>query len=217
MAGLPVTTGSTDGTGSAARFNYPAGITPGTNGNYYFADVANHTIRRITLAGVVTTIAGLAGTSGTNDGTGDAARFNYPNGAGVDNGGNVYVADSGNHTIRKITPAGVVTTLRRQGGGCGTNNATGNAARFNSPARVAVDGDSNIYVADTANHAIRKITPAGVVTTLAGLAGTSGTNDGPVVWPDSTSLSAWQWMAAPTCGSPTLAITLFAKSRPPER
>lgn len=178
FAGSPATTGSTDGAGSAARFNYPAGITTGTNGNYYFADVANHTIRRITLAGEVNTIAGLAGTSGTNDGTGDGARFNYPNGAGVDNGGNVYVADSGNHTIRKITPAGVVTTFAGRAGVAGTNNATGNAARFNSPARVAVDGDSNIYVADSANHAIRKISSAGAVTTLAGLAGTFGTNDG---------------------------------------
>src|SRR5207302_11263104 len=112
---------------------------------------------------VVTTLAGLAGSSGTNDGTGSAARFNNPYGVGVDSVGNVYVADSGNDTIRKVTPAGVVTTLAGSAGNPGSANGVGSNARFNSPFGVAVDTAGNVYVADTANT-IRKVTSAGVVT-----------------------------------------------------
>ena len=90
----------------------------------------------------------------------------------MDSAGNVYVADTFNHTIRKITPAGVVSTLAGLAGSIGTANGTGSAARFNYPEGVAVDSAGNLYVADTDNHTIRKITPAGVVSTLAGLAGT---------------------------------------------
>jgi hypothetical protein len=178
LAGSAGPPGSADGTSTAARFNHPAGITTGTSGNFYLADEDNHTIRSITPAGAVITLAGMAGTFGTNNGTGNEARFRSPNGAAVDEGGNVYVADSGNHTIRKITPAGVVTTLAGSAGKAGTNDGTGAAARFNNPTRVAVDGVGNVYVSDSINHAIRIVTPAGAVTTLAGLAGTSGTNDG---------------------------------------
>jgi sugar lactone lactonase YvrE len=178
LAGSASAPGSANGTGSTARFDFPAGVSIDRSGNLFLADVGNHTIRSVTSAGVVTTLAGLAGSSGTNNGTGNQARFNFPNGAAVDNDGNVYVADSGNHTIRKITAAGVVTTLAGSAGKAGTNNGTGAAARFNTPARVAVDGGGNVYVADSANHAIRIVTPAGAVTTLAGLPGSSGTNDG---------------------------------------
>lgn len=178
LAGSHSAAGSADGTGSTARFNYPAAITIGTNGYLYLADVGNHTIRKITPAGVVTTLAGLAGTSGANNGSGNAARFNFPQGAVADKAGNVYVADSSNNTIRKITPAGAVSTLAGSAGKAGTNNGTGAAARFNNPCQLAVDGGGNVYVADVDNHAIRIVTPAGAVTTLAGLAGTSGTNDG---------------------------------------
>src|SRR5216117_3006362 len=103
--------GSADGTGSAARFYYPDGVATDSSGNVYVADTFNHTIRQITPAGVVTTLAGLAGSSGSADGTGSAARFFYPEGMATDSSGNVYVADFDNSTIRKITPAGVVTTL----------------------------------------------------------------------------------------------------------
>ncbi len=112
FAGLPSGAGSVDGTGGSARFNHPSSLTVDASGNIYVADTNNDTIRKITSAGAVTTFAGSAGSVGAADGTGSAARFSSLNGAAVDTSGNVYVADTNNHTIRKITPGGVVTTLR---------------------------------------------------------------------------------------------------------
>ncbi|MCH1463187.1 MAG: hypothetical protein L7U46_04820, partial [Candidatus Nanopelagicales bacterium] len=170
--------GSADGTGADARFNSPPGVAVDGGGNVYVADYNNHTIRKITPAGVVTTLAGTAGSSGSADGTGADARFYYPWGVAVDGDGNVYVADENNHAIRKITPAGVVTTLAGTAESSGSTDGTGADARFNRPHGVAVDGDGNVYVADGVNHTIRKITPAGVVTTLAGAARQNGFSDG---------------------------------------
>jgi len=178
FAGLAGAQGSADGTGSAARFRYTYGVATDNGGNVYVADSANNTIRKITPTGVVTTLAGLANSDGSTDGTGSAARFNYPYGVATDNGGSVYVADSFNNTVRKITPAGVVTTVAGLAGSSGSTDGTGSAARFNSPLGIATDGSGNVYVADSINYTVRKITPAGVVTTLAGLAGSSGNTDG---------------------------------------
>jgi D-alanyl-D-alanine dipeptidase len=178
MAGMAGTAGSADGTGNAARFYYPAAVTIDSTGNFYVADQWNCNIRKITPAGVVTTLAGLAGSWGTNDGTGSEARFDYPRGVATDSAGNVYVADADNYTIRKITPVGVVSTLAGLAGSAGSADGAGSAARFSNPTSVATDSSGNIYVADASNHTIRKITPAGVVATLAGLAASSGTNDG---------------------------------------
>lgn len=160
--------GSADGTGSAARFNFPHSVAVDGAGNVYVADNGNNTIRKITPEGVVTTLAGSAGSTGSTDGAGSAALFDNPLGVAVDGVGNVYVADSGNNTVRKITPAGVVTTIAGTAGTHGLIDGTGGAARFYFPTGVAVDGAGNVYVADTLfNNAIRKITPAGVVTTIA--------------------------------------------------
>jgi Dockerin type I domain/NHL repeat len=178
LAGLATVSGSADGTGSAARFNYPAGVATDSGGNVYVADTSNNTIRKITPAGVVTTMSGSAGFSGSADGTGSAARFFNPFGVATDSSGNVYVADRDNHTIRKITPAGAVTTLTGLAGSSGSADGTGSAARFNFPQGVATDSSGNVYVADEFNHTIRKITPAAAVTTLAGLAGSTGSADG---------------------------------------
>ena len=179
LAGTPsLLGGSVDGTGAAARFNQPTGVAVDAAGNVYVADYSAHTIRKITSSGEVTTFAGDRTTPGTSDGTGTAAKFNFPRGVAVDAAGNVYVADHQSHTIRKITSAGVVTTIAGTAQLTGSTNATGAAARFLYPSGVAVDTSGNIFVADYGNHTIRKITSAGVVTTIAGTAGSSGTTDG---------------------------------------
>ena len=171
--------GSADGTGSAARFANPWGVAADTSGNLYVADTDNHTIRKITTAGVVTTFAGLPGVSGSMDGTGSGARFYQPQGMAVDCAGNVYVADTGNYTIRKITSAGAVTTLAGAPGISGSTDATGGSARFYEPEGIAVNSTGTlIYVADTWNHTIRQVTSGGAVSTFAGSAGNSGTNNG---------------------------------------
>ncbi|MEO6741649.1 MAG: HYR domain-containing protein [Chthoniobacteraceae bacterium] len=178
LAGSAGFSGSTDGTGGGARFNTPYGIAVDSSGTAYVTDTTNSTIRKITSAGVVTTLAGSAGANGTSDGTGSAARFFYPVGLGVDSGGNVYVADDRNCAVRKITAAGVVTTLAGDLGIQGTADGTGSVAKFRFPKGLALDSAANIYVADNGNHTIRKVTPAGVVSTLAGSAGLSGSTDG---------------------------------------
>lgn len=157
----------------ASGFSRPKGVAVDSNGNVYVSDSVNNTIKKITAAGVVTTLAGTEGVSGYADGTGAAARFDIPKGIAVDSNGTVYVSDSYNHTIRKITSTGVVTTLAGVSpaqviGGRGYADGIGSAARFNEPAGLDVDSNGNVYVADYRNFKIRKITAAGVVSTLAG-------------------------------------------------
>jgi len=171
-------TGSTDGKGRNARFNLPLGIAVDCSGNVYVADTLNNTIRKITCSGEVTTFAGMAGSSGSADGKGRAARFSNPRGLAVDRAGNVYVADAGNCTIRKIAPNRVVTTLAGTAGVIGWADGEGGTAQFCSPCSVAVDSEGNVYVADTGTHTIRSIDPDGVVTTIAGTPFVFGSTDG---------------------------------------
>ena len=176
FAGLAGVNGSLDGSAAAARFANPADVAVDAAGILYVADAANHTVRKVTPAGAVTTLAGVAGVSGSTDGTG-VAQFNHPTGVAVDTAGNVYVADTNNNEVRKVTASGAVTTLAGLAGATGSADGSGSAARFNGPSGIAADGAGNLYVADTLNHTIRRITPGGVVTTLAGTAGTSGLAD----------------------------------------
>jgi len=181
LAGRLGVSGSTDATGTAASFNYPSNIAADTTGVLYVTDSSNHTIRKIALDGAVTTLAGLAGTSGSTDSTGASARFNTPAGIAIDSAGNLYVADTNNHTIRKITSLGVVTTLAGSAGLSGTTNGAGTAARFYHPAGIAIDTNGTLYVADSDNHIIRKLIGNGAtvtVSTLAGQAGIPGFSDG---------------------------------------
>lgn len=158
--------GDWDGTGQFASFSYPRGIVADANANLYVADSGNHSIRKVTPGGVVTTFVG-GGTSGLTDATGIAAKFKTPTGIAIDANGNLYVADTFNHAIRKVTPAGVVTTLAGNGAS-GFADGTGNAVRFNRPKGMSIDANGNLYVADSYNNRIRKITPTGVVTTVLG-------------------------------------------------
>jgi hypothetical protein len=156
------------------------GIAVDRSTNIYVND-GNAIIVKIPPTGAAITLAGLAGTTGTNDGTGSAARFNHPWGLATDLAGNVYVADSGNNTIRRITPQGAVTTLAgvaKVAGGFDGTNGTSSVGLFNGPRGLAVDQATNVYVADYNNHTIRRVTPAGVVTTVAGVLNLSGTADG---------------------------------------
>jgi DNA-binding beta-propeller fold protein YncE len=179
LAGSPGHLGSADGAGSDARFNQPFGVAIDRGGNVYVADSENSSIRKITPEGEVTTFAGTSGQRGGTDGTGSAARFYVPKGVSTDGIGNIYVADTGNSTIRKITPEGVVSTVAGSPSfPPGSSNGMASLARFNHPYGLAVDAGANVYVADTVNNTIRKVTPEGIVTTLAGTPGQQGFADG---------------------------------------
>jgi DNA-binding beta-propeller fold protein YncE len=220
-----VYSGYLDGTGTAAQFNSPYGVAVDSGGNVYVADSANFVIRKITSGGVVTTLAGHAGVSGTADGTGTAAQFgsirgiasdgsgnlyvtdttygtvrkvviasgsvstfvpasaglSQPIGVAVDtSSGNVYIADSGNYVVRKVTSGGSVSILAGSVGNSGGTDGTGSGARFSYPTGVGVGSGGNVYVADFQGNTVRKITSAGAVTTFAGVFGDSGVVDGPV-------------------------------------
>jgi len=187
IAGLAGSSGSSDGTNSTARFYFPGGIAVDRAGTLYVADIFNHTIRKIAMFGsnqVVSTVVGLAGVAGFADGTNSEARFDHPNGVAVDPGGNLFVADHYNQTIRKISPDGtnwVVTTLAGLVDHRNHNDGTNSDARFYSPTDITVGEDGRLYVTDTANFTIREVSPLGtnwVVTTPVGLALNYGFLDG---------------------------------------
>jgi sugar lactone lactonase YvrE len=184
-----------DGLGSAAKFDNPRGIAVDVSGNVYVADTLDSTIRKITPAGRVSTLAGTAGKDGHEDGQGTAARFDMPSGLAIDSSGNIYVADTWNNTIRKITPDGLVTTLAGVAGLGGRDykgglDGPGSKATFKTPSGVAVDSGGNVYVADEGDNLIRKISPEGVVNTLAGSTGNDGNIHGPFRGPDSVAVDS---------------------------
>ncbi|MCG3148489.1 MAG: hypothetical protein PCFJNLEI_01933 [Verrucomicrobiae bacterium] len=178
LAGQPGSTGSVDGVGSSAQFNYPRGVALDQFGNIFVADSDNHTIRRVTSDGVVTTIAGSVGIPGTTDGTGSDARFNVPEGMAFDSNGNLYVTDFASHTIRMVTTNGVVTTVAGIPGSPGTTDGPASTAQFFNPSSLAFDSAGNLFIADRSNSKIRKLTPGGEVTTFAGSPQGPGYADG---------------------------------------
>ena len=177
-----------DGSGAAARFVWPHGITIDAAGNLYVTDV--FTVRKITPAGQVTTLAGDVGVHGTTDGSGAAARFMSLYGIVRDAAGNLYVTDR--YTVRKITPAGRVTTFAGKARAPGSADGIGASARFGGPGGITIDPRGNLYVTDVRNDTIRKITPAGKVTTIAGKTGVTGTADG------RAAAARFNWLAGIT-------------------
>lgn len=198
LAGIS-SVGDSDGTGSTARFFGPRDATVDAGGNLYVVDTLNHTIRKVTPGGLVTTFAGLAGVQGTADGRGSAVRFNHPRGITSDLTGNLYVTDTENFTIRKITPQGDVTTIAGLAGNRGFIDGTGSSARFTHPKNIIVDGTGDLIVSDDNGYSlneigqvifdqqailgdnIRKITPSGTVSTLrnnASIHGLGGYGEG---------------------------------------
>jgi sugar lactone lactonase YvrE len=190
----PFNHGTRDGYGNLALFSNPVGLVADNVGNIFVADTGNHTIRKISPFGpawIVTTIAGdITQTNssggvlpGSNDGTNIVARFKNPNGITIDSAGNLYVADTGNYTVRKIAPVGtnwVTTTLAGSPGQSGSASGTNSTARFNGAAAIAVDGAGNLFVADGDNSQVRKVSPIGTNWAVTTIGGGSfwGTNDG---------------------------------------
>lgn len=173
LAGSLQRAGSQDGIGTQAQFNGLRGVAQDGAGIIYVADTDNHTIRRIDPSGAVSTLAGAAGQPGSADGTGAAARFAQPRAVAVGASGDVYVADTGNHVIRKISSAGVVTTVAGSAGQPGAIDGPGSAARFTSPRGLALDAAGSLFVAD-ASGAVRKVAADGTVTSFAGKLGEQG-------------------------------------------
>jgi sugar lactone lactonase YvrE len=167
--------GFADGAGAAAQFHNPYGVAVDGEGSFIIADYSNHRVRKITRDGTVSTLAG-SGSEGFADGAGAAAQFNGPIGVAVDGEGNIIITDFSNHRVRKITPDGTVSTLAGSGTR-GFADGAGAAAQFNDPLGVAVDGGGSIIIADNGNHRVRKISPDGTVSTLAG-SGSRGFADG---------------------------------------
>jgi streptogramin lyase len=181
LAGRALVSGAADGSSTNALFADPSAIVVDAVGNYFIADSANHAIRKIATSGVVTTFAGKPGVSGIVNATGTNAQFNAPSGLAFDASGNLFVSDTGNNVIRKITTAGAVTTFAGVSGSGGFLDGANGSALFNSPLGIAVWTNGNVFVADSRNHCIRKIS-GGVVSTFAGSpqvwgsAGGMGTN-----------------------------------------
>jgi len=158
------TYGSADGTGENAQFKYPRGITLDADGNLYIADTGSHRIRKVTPSGVVSTLAGT--NSGDEDGIASAAKFFNPYDITRDLQGNLYIADNENNKIRKLSVDGIVSTIT--GGTEGNQDGNLEGARFNDPKSLSIDSLGTLYIGDTGNHSIRKITHGGEVSTIAG-------------------------------------------------
>jgi streptogramin lyase len=185
VAGTLTASGSTGdgGLATAARLNNPYGVAVTADGGYLIADLSNHAIRRVSPAGTITTVAGmltLSGSTGDN-GPATAAKLNSPSGVAATADGGFLIADQGNQVIRRVSPAGTITTVAGMltlSGSTG-NNGPAIAAKLDSPTGVAVTADGGFLIADSDNSAIRRVSPAGTITTVAGMLGASGsTGDG---------------------------------------
>ncbi len=187
LAGAQGLAGSSDGQGSAARFNSPGGLALDPAGNLVVADTGNHTLRRVAMDGTVSTLAGSAGVPGTTDALGPLARFNAPFGLVITSAGITYISDSLNHTIRRMGTDGSVSTLAGQPGVSGLVDGTGSAALLNQPNGLALAANGLLYFTDYGNSDIRTVSTTGIVTTVAGHNNTATTTTG---YADGNALSS---------------------------
>lgn len=178
LAGTVGEAGFANGNGAGVKFDTPFGVALAGDGSLLVADTGNHILRQVAMNGVVTTYAGLAGTPGNTNGTLAEARFRSPLGLKRDAAGNVWVADSGNHTIRRITSAGMVETVAGVPDAWGAVDGPAANAKFNGPVDVAVATDGRVFISDGFNHVIRCLGTNGMVTTVAGQAGAADWADG---------------------------------------
>jgi sugar lactone lactonase YvrE len=158
------------GPATAAQLNFPMGVAVDLSGNLYIADFGNNRIRKITTAGIITTVAGNDSPGFSGDGgLVTAAQLSGPQGVAVDSVGNIYIVDTFNHRIRKVTPAGIISTVAGKGtSGFSGDDGPATAARLSFPRAMAVDSAGNLYISDGFNDRIRKVTPAGIISTVAG-------------------------------------------------
>ena len=201
-------TGYIDGTGSNVRFASLRGIATDAASTIYLSDYDNALIRRMTTGGIVDTFAGRqAASNNPIDGAARATgRLNAPRGVVLAADGSLFIADTGNHAIRRLA-ANQLTTFAGSSGSAGAVDATGPAARFSGPTGLARDAAGNLYVADTGNHTIRRISSDGTVTTIAGQAGAAGSADGAGPVARLMVRAAWRSTAAAPCTSPTPGTT----------
>ncbi len=180
--------GNTDDEGHTAtgsQLDSPGAIAIGSDGDLYIVEVSNHRVRKVSTKGLITTVAGITGSNGSADDEGHTAigsQLNFPIGIAVDNDDNLYIVDSGNHRIRKVTTDGLITTVAGITGSNGSADDEGHTAtgsRLQDPRGVAVDNDGNLYIADTNNNRVRKVTTDGLITTIAGTGTSGGTDDDP--------------------------------------
>jgi hypothetical protein len=196
IAGTNVGGFSSDTVATASKLNHPAGVAVDVNGNVYIADRANNMIRKVTPGGKITTYAGTGMAAyGGDNGAATAAQLSDPQGVAVDAAGNLYIADAGNNVIRKINPAGLITTVAGNGvAGYSGDAGLATAARLYTPTGVAIDGFGNLYIADMLNNVVRKVNTSGVISTIAGnnSLGYSGDNGAAVAaklhYPSSVSV-----------------------------
>lgn len=191
----------------AASLNTPRGVAVDAAGNVYIADTSNHRIRKIDASGTITTIAGTGvGTFGGDNATATAARVNSPQGVAVDSAGNVFIADTSNHRIRKIDTGGTISTVAGNGtGGYLADNVSATGTRINAPRGVVVDGAGNFYFADTSNNRIRRVSAGGTITTFAGTGAASFSGDGGAA--TSAAIRAPQAVALDASGNLYIADT----------
>ena len=208
VAGVPL---SNNGPGASASWGAPVGVVVDSSDNLIVSDLQQHVIRKIAADGSSTAFVGANGATGTVDGTGSTARFDSPARIVQDSSGNIFVADRDNALIRKITSAGVVTVFAGSGT-YGSVDGIGVAASFTDPTGITIDALDNLYISDAATDAIRRITPAGSVTTVVA-GGASGSADGPTNTATFNTPTDLAWAPSGTAGKLYVADTGNRKIR----